>query len=245
MGSRERAFVKGYRGSREAPEGYTFERGRGMARAKSGIIAGVALLMALLSPGRVPASNEAFYAKKHLFAAGVRPRGFNMITLPPRSSYQGRFGLSKLCADLHLGPDGEIIQFDGLGQIFSHSCGSATPQFEILDGRGVIAIDTAARDGVVVGSDVFFKAVPVADLGTAPKGINLYPVDYHTALVTPEDLCLDCGLSGSAIVSRIDAGTGSVLSHGCGQVPGWSLVPGEAVLVIEDQGPRVCSPPHL
>ncbi|MBI3451143.1 MAG: hypothetical protein HY049_19795 [Acidobacteria bacterium] len=216
-----------------------------MGRAKAGIAVGIALLLAFLTQGRLPASNEGFYSQTHVFAAGARPRGFNMLALPPRSSYQGRFGLTKLCADLHLGPDGEIIQFDGQGQIFSHSCASAAPQFQLLDGRGVVVLDIIARDGALAGTDVLFKTLPISDLGTAPKGINLYPVDYHTALLTPEDLCLDCGLSASAIVTRIDAGSGGVLSHGCGQVPGWNLVPGEAVLVIEDQGPRSCSPPHL
>src|SRR5262249_20693534 len=148
---------------------------------------------------------EGFYLKTRIYAQGRRPIGNNLVSLPARSAYQGQGGLTRLCKDLNLDPEAEITQFDGLGKVESHLCSMPAPQFNLLDGRGVLVHDPRNRDGAVVGSDNPTKTISIAQLGTAPVGTNLFPVDYHTTFLTPEDLCVTCGLSNTATVSRIDA----------------------------------------
>jgi hypothetical protein len=203
------------------------------------------LFISLLSTATpATASNEAFYLPKRIYGLDVQPRGWNLVALPARNPYQGPLGLTNLCRDLHLDPEAMIIQFDGQGRILAHVC-SMAPSFQLLDGRGVLIESPRLRDGSIVGSDNLTKTIPIFDLGTAPRGTNLFPVDFHTTFVTPEDLCSACGLSPTASVARIDALSGMVLTHRCGQIPSWNLVRGEAVLVLEDQGPKSCQPAHF
>jgi len=218
---------------------------RGSQERSAAAIAAALVFAILAAIGVSPASNEGFYLPRRIYPQSQRPIGWNLVALPARSPYQGPGGLTRLCKDLKLDPEGQIIQFDGAGMVFAHVCSMAAPQFNLLDGRGVLIQNPRLRDGVIVGSDNPTKTIAIAKLGAAPVGTNIFPIDYHTTLVTPEDLCLTCGLSATATVSRIDAQTGTVFTHLCGQAPGWNLVQGEAVLVFENQGPKTCSPPHL
>jgi len=209
-------------------------------------LAAAALGLALIShPLPIRASNAGYYFPIRIQALGRKPQGWNLVTLPERSAYQGTFGLNKLCADLKLDPDGQIIQLDGQGKVLTHVCSMASPQFNLLAGRGVIVQNPRIRDGVLVGSDDPTRILTIFNSGKAPLGVNVVPIDYDTTLTTPQDLCQSCALSNTASVSRIDALTGMVMTHACGQIPGWSLVQGEAVLVVESQGTRTCVPPHL
>ncbi len=207
--------------------------------------AAVALTATFLAAGKAMASNMGFWLEKTVYVLGTAPLGYNLVALPARNPYQGSGGPARLCVALGLGPDAQIILYDGVGNIFSHICSFPSPQFNLLDGRGVLITDTAERIGLLVGADDPAKVITIYDLGTAPLGWNFFPVDYHTTFGTPQDLCVACGLSSTATVTRFDAKDGMIFTHPCGGVAQWSLVQGEAVLVLEDQGPKLCTPPHL
>jgi hypothetical protein len=203
------------------------------------------LIVLVAGQGIATASNEGFYLAKRTYPLGARPKGWNLVALPARNPYQAPGGLAALCRDLNLDSKGEIIQIDGQGAVNTHTCGSGPPQWSLIPGVGVIVQDTTLRDGAIVGTDVPNKTLTILNMGPPPKGTNIFPVDYNSIDVTPEDLCQDCGLSSTATVTRFDAATGMVLSHQCGQVSSWNLVKGEAVLIVEDQGTRICRPTDL
>jgi hypothetical protein len=101
------------------------------------------------------------------------------------------------------------------------------------------------RTGIIVGSDTPNKTITIEKLAIAPTGTNVISVDYHTTAVTPQDYCVDCALSNQATISRFDACSGQVFTHTCGQIPQWNLVLGEAVLILENQSQKVCTPSHF
>jgi hypothetical protein len=98
---------------------------------------------------------------------------------------------------------------------------------------------------ILVGSDDPSSVNVINDLGLSPRGTELFNVKWHTTSSTPEAICLNCGLSATATVTRFDAANGQVYSHQCGQVALWQLVLGEAVLILEDNGPKSCLQSHF
>lgn len=208
-------------------------------------LAAVALVAVFAAATTAEASNMAFKLNKQIWALGSGGvKGKNLVSLPARNPYQGAGGLGRLCTALGLSTSGQLLQFDGTGGILVFTCGQVET-FALLDGRGVMVSDNADHTGILVGSDVPGKVITIFDLGSGSVGRNLFPVDYHTTAVTPEHLCTQCGLSGTASVSRFDAQNGQVLTHTCGQVALWNLVLGEAVMILEDNGPKACSPSHF
>jgi len=203
------------------------------------------LIVLVASSGSATASNEGFSLSKRTYPLGGRPKGWNLVALPARNPYQGPRGLAVLCHDLNLDAQGQIIQIDGQGMVNTHVCGGGPQQWNLIPGIGVIVQDPQLRDGRIVGTDDPAKSVAIVNMGPLPKGTNVFPVDYNTIDVTPEDLCHDCGLSDTATISRFDASTGMVFTHQCGQAPAWELVKGEAVLIVESQGTRFCRPTIL
>jgi len=193
-----------------------------------------------------PASNFGFWLKKEIAPILGGSTGLNLVSLPARNPYQGKFGVIQLCSALGLSPSAEITQIDpNSGNIGAATCSNSAPQLRLLEGVGVLIESQTSASGLLVGADVPGKFLTIFGLGSGHKGQNLFPVDYHTTMVTPEDLCNACGLSSAATVTRFDAASGNVGTHQCGQTPQWHLQRGEAVLILEPQGTRTCSPPHL
>jgi hypothetical protein len=192
-----------------------------------------------------PAENMAFRHRKQVFPLGDGAKGKNYTSLPDRSPYLGPNGLTTLCNHLNLSPQGSILQVDALvGTVQTYNCGQLQT-FSLKPGVGVVVLDTVATDGIIVGSDQPDVSSTFYDLGSQPIGRNVYPVEYHTTMSTPEDLCQQCGLSPTASVTRFDAQAGNVLTHVCSQIPIWTLVQGESVLVLENNGPVTCTPGHF
>ncbi|MBI3447622.1 MAG: hypothetical protein HY049_01685 [Acidobacteria bacterium] len=191
------------------------------------------------------ASNMAFKLNKQICQQGTAPVGQNLVALPDHSPYEGAGGLNALCTALGLSSTAQITQWNGTGNVFIHVCTQAQ-QFNLLAGKGMMIQEpTGTKSGVIVGSDIPNGQIRIENLAVAPNGTNVIPIKYHTTAVTPQDFCVDCGLSNTATVSRFDACTGNVLTHTCGTVAQWSLVLGEAVLILENQGPKVCTPSHF
>jgi len=203
------------------------------------------VLAAIAFSGPASASNMAFKMNKVISALGSGVQGKNLVSLPDVNPYQGAGGLNALCTSLNLSANGQLVQFDAnLGNINTHNCGQVET-FSLDPGAGLMITDTAAAGGVIVGADTPGNSFDIFILGQTPRGLNLFPVEYHTTAVTPEDVCQQCGLSGTATVTRFDAQSGNVFAHTCGQVPVWNLVLGESLLVQEPAGTVSCTPAHF
>jgi hypothetical protein len=206
------------------------------------VAAAVAAIAAMPSAS---ASNMAFKINKQVCQLAIAPTGQNLVSFPWNSPYKGPGGLDKICQACGLSNSAQVTEWTGTGSVLIHQCGQV-PQFTLQDGVGVMITEpTATKNCIFVGSDQPGKAITVQNLGVAPVGINMFPVDYHTTAVTPQDLCTDCGLSNTATVTRFNACSGQVLTHQCGQTAQWNLVLGEAVMILENQGTRVCHPSHF
>jgi hypothetical protein len=204
-----------------------------------------ALLIGLASGVNASASNMAFKLNKQICQLGTSPTGNNFVSLPYNNPYEGSSGLPVLCTALGLSNGAQIVQWTGTGIVNVYGCGQIQ-QTPLLKGKGVMIQEPAGpKTGIIVGSDTPNKTITIEDLGLAPLGTNVISVDYHTTAVTPQDWCVDCGLSNTATISRFDACLGQVFTHTCGQIPQWNLVLGEAVMILEDQGPRACTPSHF
>ncbi len=215
------------------------------ARSRALVAALSILVVACAAVATASASNMAFKMNKVIYVLGTPPQGQNLVSLPYRNPYQGPGGTERLCTALGLSSTAQITQFDGVGNIRTHTCGNI-PQFDLMDGKGVMILEPGGtRSGIIVGSHVPGMQFTLEDLGTSPIGINLLPNLYHATAVTPQDLCSDCGLSTTTTISRFDANTGQILSHTCGGIPQWNLVLGEALLVLEDNGPKNCVQSHF
>jgi hypothetical protein len=192
------------------------------------------------------ASNMAFKLNKQIFELASGGKGKNYISFPDRGPHQGPGGLTNICAALNLTDGtGEIKQVDAqAGTVNSFICGQLET-WTFQDGVGVVVTSPTPTSGIIVGADTPGNSFELYDLGTPPIGYNNFPVEYHTTAVTPEDICNQCGLSTSAQVLRFDAQNGQILTHNCTQLPLWNLVLGEAVLILEDNGPKTCTPPHF
>jgi hypothetical protein len=192
------------------------------------------------------ASNMAFKLNKVIHQISGGGKGRNYVSFPDRGPHQGAGGLTNICTALNLGTGtGTITQLDpALGTVNSFLCGQIET-FSFMDGAGAIITDGAPAGGIIVGADTPGNQFSFVDLGSPPIGYNLYPVEYHTTAVTPEDICTQCGFSSTASITRFDALNGLVLSHQCTQIPLWNLELGEAVLILEPNGPKTCTPPHF
>lgn len=220
-----------------------------MKRSRSLRIVGAAvgvLAIALMAAPGVSASNMAFKFNAQVFPIGSGAQGKNLVSLPDVNPYLGSGGLTALCTALGLQTGvGQLIQFDAdLGNINTYTCGQVET-FTLASGLGVMIQDTVAAGGVVVGSDIPGNSFDLYQLGASPIGLNLYPVEYHATATDPEMVCNQCGLSGTATVTRFDANAGNVLAHTCGQIPVWTLVLGESVLIQEPAGDVSCTPSHF
>lgn len=207
--------------------------------------AALALLVVFASAVNASASNMAFKINKQVCQLAIAPTGQNLVAFPWNSPYKGTGGLDKICQACGLSSSAQITMWTGTGNVLVHNC-TQIPQFTLQDGVGVMITEpTGTKNCIFVGSDQPGKQITIYDLGVAPVGVNVFPVDYHTTAVTPQDICTDCGLSSTATISRFDACTGSILVHQCGQTAQWNLVLGEAVMILEDNGPKVCRPSHF
>jgi hypothetical protein len=214
-------------------------------RRRACTAAALALLVAFASISGASASNMAFKINKQVCQLGVSPTGQNLVSLPWNSPYKDPNGLDKICQACGLSASAQVTMWTGTGSVLVHNC-TQIPQFTLQNGVGVMITEPAAtRNCIFVGSDQPGKSITIQNLGVAPIGVNMFPVDYHTTAVTPQDLCADCGLSNTATISRFDACAGQVLVHQCGQLAQWNLVLGEAVMILENQGTRVCNPSHF
>lgn len=213
-------------------------------RAFLAVASGI-LLVAIASMGPASASNMAFKMNKQIYALGSGVLGQNLLSLPDVNPYLGSGGLTALCNALNLSTAGQIIQIDAdTGVVQTFTCGQVET-FTLLPGVGVLINDSADTGGVVVGADIPGNSFPIFVLGSSPRGLNFFPVEYHTTAVTPEDVCQQCGLSGTASVTHIDADTGNVFSHTCGQIPVFNLELGASLLIQEPAGTVSCTPPHF
>ncbi len=169
----------------------------------------------------------------------------NLIALPYGNIFQGSNGPERLCDAFGLSNQATVTQYDGLGLTKTHKCGKHA-NWQLFDRKGIEIREPApgVKSGVVEGFDDPNGVVRIEDLGQGTVGLNLFPVRYNGTAVTPQDLCTQCGLSGQAQVTRIDAFNGLVLSHVCGQIPTWNLVLGEAVHIQEPNGPINCLQPY-
>lgn len=195
---------------------------------------------------RAEASNMAFKLNKVIHPLASGGRGKNYTSFPDRGPHQGPGGFTNICNALNLGSGtGEITQLDPVaGTVNSYLCGQLET-FTFKDGLGAIITDTTGTSGIIVGADTPGNSFTFETLGSPPLGYNIFPVEYHTTAVTPEDLCNQCGLSSTATVTRFDALAGTVETHQCTQLPLYNLVLGEAVLILEPNGPVTCTPPHF
>lgn len=212
---------------------------------KAVAVTACALLISLAAGVNASASNMAFKLNKQVCQLGTAPNGQNLVSIPYNNPYEGAAGLPVLCTALGLTTSAQITQWTGTGTVNVFQCGQA-PQSSLLKGKGVMITEPGGlRTGILVGSDTPNKTFTIENLAIAPTGTNVISVDYHTTAVTPQDFCLDCGLSNTATISRFDACSGQILTHTCGQIPQWNLVLGEAVLILENQGQKVCTPSHF
>lgn len=217
----------------------------GRWRRRALALAACALLVMLAAGANASASNMAFKLNKQICQLGTAPSGQNLVALPHNHPYEGPAGLTVLCNALGLSNSAQLTQWNGTGSVNVFQCGQAQ-QFNFLKGKGVMITEpTGPKTGVLVGSDTPNKTITIENLAIAPTGTNVIPIDYHTTAVTPQDFCVDCGLSNTATISRFDACAGQILTHTCGQVAQWNLVLGEAVLILENQGQKVCTPSHF
>lgn len=210
-----------------------------------GLLAAAAALL-VLWPAEVEAgTNMAFRHHKAIHPLGLGAKGRNYVSIPDRSPYHGNDGLNRLCDHLNLASNGQIIQINAqTGTVNTFVCGQLQTN-DLLPGVGVIVLNPTATSGMIVGSDEEEVPYTFFDLGSSPRGRNVFPVEYHGTAVTPEDLCVQCGLSSSATVTRFDALNGTVNTHLCGGLPLYNLVQGEAVLILEANGPKTCTPGHF
>jgi hypothetical protein len=216
------------------------------SRILRSLLALTAVLCALsLLGSEAQASNMAYKLNKQIFAFTGQGQGRNFVSFPDRGPHSGPGGLTNICSALNLSPNGTITQFNPVGgTVNTFQCGQLET-FTFQDQVGAIVEDTVATSGIIVGSDIPGNSFSFADLGSPPIGYNKFPVEYHTTAVTPEDVCTQCALSATATITRFDAQNGFVLTHQCTQLPIWNLVLGEAVLILEDNGPKACVPPHF
>jgi hypothetical protein len=219
------------------------------------LLAAVAFAMGFAAWEVAQASNMAFKLNKIIHPLASGGKGRNFVAFPDRGPHSGPGGYTNICAALNLDPNaGEVTQFDAVGgSVNTYRCGQLET-FTFLDGVGAIITDPVGAGGIIVGSDIPGNSFDFIDLGMPPIGYNIFPVEYHTTAVTPEDLCDQCGLSSTATLTRFDALDGSVLTHRCTQLPIWDLVLGEALLVLDEQVdpntiggpiPLTCTPSHF
>lgn len=203
------------------------------------------LVVSFAVAGTATASNMAFKLNKQIFPLGSGAQGKNMVSLPDVNPYQASGGLTALCTALGLQTGlASLVQWDGAGTIYTYTCGQVET-WTLLPGKGLMITDTAAGGGILVGSDIPGNSFTIEQLGATPIGFNLFPVEYHTTAVTPQDVCDQCGLSGTADIVRYDADLGNYETHTCGQVPVFNLPLGEALLIREPAGQVICTPSHF
>lgn len=207
------------------------------------LVAGIA---SLFGGEQALASNMAFKLNKVIHPSAPGNKGRNYTAFPDRGPHSGPGGFTNICAALNLSNGtGEITQLNAaVGTVNTYQCGQLET-FTFLDGVGAIVTDVVPTGGIIVGADTPGNSFTFTDLGSPPIGYNIFPVEYHTTAVTPEDLCNQCGLSNTATITRFDALNGLVLTHQCTHLPLWNLELGEAVLILENNGPKVCTPPHF
>jgi hypothetical protein len=188
-------------------------------------------------------TSMAFRHRKAIHVYDGAAKGMNYISLPDSSPYLDPNGLNTLCSHLNLSANATIKQSDAQnGIVHPHKCGYLQP-FMLKAQVGILILDTVATEGMIVGSDVEGQSYTFFNLGLG-TGRNVFPVEYHATAVTPEDLCIQCGLSAEATVTRYDAVTGYVQTHLCGNLALFDLQRGEAVVILEPNGPKVCTPGH-
>lgn len=222
------------------------------ARALLGALA--LAVVATMVPGEAQASNMGFKMNKQICAdlAGANV-GRNLVSLPFRNPYQTA---ADVCTALNLAPAPgfNILQVRAVnGQQVTYRCGDLNP-FQLqeppgtpgqgLKRNGVVVFNPGAANGILVGSHQSGLSNTLFPRGGSPTtGDNYFPILYHTTAQNAEDVCVDLGLQQTAapkttVITRINACTGLVLQHFCGDLGAFSLVLGEAVKIEFNSPPN-------
>jgi hypothetical protein len=143
-------------------------------------------------------------------------------------------GFAAICAALALPPDALLLQIDAsTGFVAAFTCNQAVaPPFTPC--QGVAIWSSVATGGFLpVGAPGVEGTwlYPAYGNGWGALGDHLFPIPLTIQSVDPEALCMNLLLPPGSDVIAFDTANLTVLSHQCGTVPLWALVPGEAVLI--------------
>lgn len=218
-----------------------------------------AALVVIIAGGVATASNMAFKMNRaFLGIGGVAPSGDNWTSIPYINPYTS---INSFCTQIGLvstglGARGRITVVDQTtGSPAQINCGTTAGNAALpSDGRGVALRQVAGgpTSGIIVGSHDPAKLITIPDQGVIPAGSFWFSVPYHTTAVTANDLCASSGLTNSGLgsraqITRVDGLTGTPTSANCGTTAGNSLnlVLGEAVRILEPNGPKTFRPAHF
>jgi hypothetical protein len=225
---------------------------------KSWVIVGVALAVMTASSGLLMASNMGFKINKAItngFLGGSAPKGHNWISLPYNHPYPNAKAVCNALGVVTNAGTATIIDA-ATGAITNFLCGGAGPGFTVTGTQGLrfTLAGAGVPSAILVGSSNETAQLSILDnflAAQAPKKYNWISVPYHTTWVKANDICVTLGNATNAVtITRIDAATGGVTNHLCGQGAGgagnFSLVIGEAVRVTR-AGAGVINffPPHF
>jgi hypothetical protein len=199
------------------------------------VVVGAVVLAVILSVGVAQASNMGFKMNKVIQPLGSpAPKGVNQVALPYKNPYVNAQDVCNALGLSNVAPAGKVTQSDAnTGGTSSHTCGNAAP-FNLVQRVGVTVTNNTAAGGIIVGSHQANPpgSITLYPLATpAPKGVNLFPVPYHTTAINAQDLCVDLGLPAGASIKSLDAATGGTSSHTCGNAAPFGLTLGLAVQV--------------
>jgi hypothetical protein len=225
---------------------------------KSWVIVGVAVAVMCASGGLLMASNMGFKINKALtsgFLGAQAPKGHNWISLPYTSPYANAKAFCTAAGVATNAGTATIID-PATGTLTNFLCGGAGPGFTINGAQGLrfTIAGAGVPSAVLVGASNEATQLSILDnfLGAqAPKKYNWVSVPYHTTWVKANDICVTMANATNAVtITRIDASTGGVTNHLCGQGAGgtgnFSLVIGESVRITRaGAGVITFFPPHF
>ncbi len=214
-----------------------------------GTVAAVLALLAGLAVEPALASNMGFKNHRQIAPLGVSPFGQNWVALPFRNPYNTA---QDVCDALGMPASGVILQIDAAAGVTLNNNGCGTGDFNLLPRVGLIVRNPVATSGMIVGSHQGNPpgSVTIHQLGVSPRGLNYFPVPFHTTAVDSEDACADLNIplvpAAGHQVRRIDAAAGVTQIHTCGNgnLPnGFALRLGEAIRATQTTGAPINVPP--
>lgn len=209
--------------------------------SKVAIAVAVASLV-LLAGDQALASNMGFKINTVIQPlSNPSPGGDNRVALPYRNPYPK---VIDVCNALGLNAtSGKVVQIDAVtGTPSSDNCNAAGGGFTLALRVGIRVTNPTLAGGILVGSHV---GNPPGDItirvkaNPPQKGVNDFPLPYHTMNTTAENVCTDLGLPALTNIKRIDARPaplGGTSSHDCGAFGPFNLVLGEAVSITLPTG---------